>query len=72
MAVDLENERGRPVPLHDQGGIDRRQLGPRKDDINNRTPDGMHDAARRDGIIRMLFEFQHAFGTLRADRTTQA
>jgi hypothetical protein len=26
VTVDFENEVGRPVPLHDHGGIDRRQV----------------------------------------------
>ena len=51
VTVDFEGEDGRAVPFHDQGRIDRRQVGPGKDDIHDRPPDGMHHAVERQAAI---------------------
>ena len=61
----------RPVPLHHKGGIELRQIVARKDDIHDRTPDGLDNAdgdtvdGHRCGC-QVLFGFTHTFTTLRA------
>jgi hypothetical protein len=52
VTVNFENEVIGPVPLHDQGRINRWQVGMGKDDIHDSPSDGMHDAIKGLMLIR--------------------
>jgi hypothetical protein len=45
MAVDLQDKLSGPVPVHDKGRVDGRQVVARKDHIHDSTSDGMNGAA---------------------------